>query len=217
MRSLRVVRLGLVSYGEGLERQEALVRAHHEGHGTDTLLLLEHEPVITLGRDGKRDNVLHSEEDLRSRGVALVETDRGGDATFHGPGQLVAYPILDLRPDWQDLRRFVGGLERTMIDTLSEYGLEAAPLSGFPGVWLSEPDRKIGALGARVRRWITNHGLALNVNTDLDYFSLIVPCGIRDRGVTSIARELGGAVDLDAVGNQVAEHLARVFGRTLTE
>ena len=201
MRSLRVVRLGLVSYGEGLERQEALVRAHHEGHGTDTLLLLEHEPVITLGRDGKRDNVLHSEEDLRSRGVALVETDRGGDATFHGPGQLVAYPIL----------------ERTMIDTLSEYGLEAAPLSGFPGVWLSEPDRKIGALGARVRRWITNHGLALNVNTDLDYFSLIVPCGIRDRGVTSIARELGGAVDLDAVGNQVAEHLARVFGRTLTE
>jgi lipoyl(octanoyl) transferase len=183
----------------------------------DTLLLLEHEPVVTLGRDAHPENVRAPAELLAARGVEVVSSDRGGDATFHGPGQIVAYPILDLRPDWCDVRRFVNGLERTMIDTLAEYGLQAAPLAGHPGVWLSGPDRKIGALGARVRRWVTNHGLALNVTTDLSFFDLIVPCGIRDKGVTSLARELGRDVPLTEVEDRLAGHLARIFGREIVE
>ena len=216
-RRLVVRRLGRVPYAEALELQEALVAELQAGQGVDTLLLLEHDPVITLGRDAKREHLRHSEAFLRACGVEVVETDRGGDATFHGPGQLVAYPIFDLRPDWCDVRRFVNGLERAMIDTLADYTLSAAPIAGLPGVWLSEPDRKIGAIGARVRRWVTNHGLALNVNTELEYFDLSVPCGIADKGVTSIAREKGHEVPLEAVMKSLMGHLASVFGREITE
>jgi lipoyl(octanoyl) transferase len=222
-KTLQVRRLGRVPYREAFALQEALVAAHHAGEGVDTLLLLEHPPVITLGRDAKRDNVKFPEAFLNERGVELVETDRGGDATFHGPGQLVAYPILDLKPDFCDIRRFVNGLERVMIDTVAEYGLTAGPLAGHPGVWLDArpehgmPERKIGALGARVRRWVTNHGLALNVNTDLAYFDLIVPCGIRDKGVTSVARELDREIPMDEVMDKLAGHLARIFGRELVD
>lgn len=214
---LSVRRLGRIAYREAYALQEALVAERQAGGGMDTLLLLEHEPVVTLGRDAHHENVRAPAALLAARGVEVVESDRGGDATFHGPGQIVAYPILDLRPDWCDVRRFVNGLERTMIDTLADYGLSAAPLAGHPGVWLSAPDRKIGALGARVRRWVTNHGLALNVNTDLTFFDLIVPCGIRDKGVTSMARELGREVPLRDVEDRLAAHLARLFGREIVE
>lgn len=222
-KTLQVRRLGCVPYREAFALQEALVAAHHAGEGVDTLLLLEHPPVVTLGRDAKRDNVKYPEAFLNERGIELVETDRGGDATFHGPGQLVAYPILDLKPDFCDIRRFVNGLERVMIDTVAEYGLTAGPLAGHPGVWLDAlpehgmPERKIGALGARVRRWVTNHGLALNVNTDLEYFDFIVPCGIRDKGVTSLEVELNREIPMDEVMDKLAGHLARIFGRELVD
>lgn len=223
VRKLQVRRLGHMPYREAFALQEALVAAHHAGEGVDTLLLVEHPPVITLGRDAKRENVKFPEAFLNERGVELVETDRGGDATFHGPGQLVAYPILDLKPDFCDIRRFVNGLERAMIDTVAGYGLTAAPLAGHPGVWLDAlpeyglPERKIGALGARVRRWITNHGLALNVNTNLEYFDFIVPCGIRDKGVTSLEVELNREIPMDEVMDALAGHLARIFGRELVD
>jgi lipoyl(octanoyl) transferase len=222
-KKLHVRRLGLMPYREAFALQEALVAAHHAGEGVDTLLLLEHPPVITLGRDAKRDNVKHPEAFLNERGIELVETDRGGDATFHGPGQLVAYPVLDLKPDFCDIRRFVNGLERSMIDTVAEYGLTAGPLAGHPGVWLEAlpeyglTERKIGALGARVRRWVTNHGLALNVNTNLEYFDFIVPCGIRDKGVTSLECELNREIPMGEVMDRLAGHLARIFGRELVD
>lgn len=214
-RTLRVRYLGRVPYGEALALQRSLVAQRDRGEIDDTLLLLEHEPVITVGRDGNLDNVLCDEAGLAARGVELVRSDRGGDATYHGPGQVVGYPILDLKPDWQDVRRFVRGIEQTMIDTVADYGLVARGLVDAPGVWLADPDRKIGAIGARISRWITHHGFALNVNTDLDAFGLIVPCGIRDRGVTSLAQELGRLVPLAEVMEKLAHHLARVFGREL--
>lgn len=217
LRPLRVRNLGRVSYRDAYDLQESLVAARQAGEGWDTLLLLEHPPVITLGRGADHGNVRFPGPWLEARGVELVESDRGGDATFHGPGQLMAYPILDLRPDWKDVRRFVAALEFTMIATLADYGLSAAPLAGYPGVWLSAPERKIGAIGARIRRWVTNHGLALNVNTDLSYFDLIVPCGIPDKGVTSLQRELGHEVPLAEVASKLTGHLAQVFGRTIVE
>ena len=217
MKPLEVRRLGCVPYDEAYALQEALVAAHHAGVGVDTLLLLEHPPVVTLGRDARHEHIRMTPAQLDALGVSVVETDRGGDATFHGPGQLVAYPILDLRPDWCDIRKFVNALERTMIDTLAEYGLCGVTLAGHPGVWLSDAhgDRKIGAIGARLRRWVTNHGLALNVNTNLGYFDCIVPCGIRDKGVTSLEFELRREVPMDEVMDKLTGHFARIFGRAL--
>lgn len=214
-RPLHVRRLGRVRYAEAYALQEALVADHQAGRGVDTLLLLEHEPVITLGRDAKPEHVLASPEALAARGVELVHTDRGGDATYHGPGQVVGYPVLNLAPDFCDIRRFVTALERTMLDALLHYGLVGGVNPKHPGVWLAEPDRKIGAIGARVRRWICNHGFALNVNTALDAFDLIVPCGIREKGVTSLARELGRPVPLAEVEALLAAQVAEKFGRTL--
>jgi len=197
------------------QRQRALAEARKAGEVEDTLLLLEHEPVVTLGRDGRRDSLLADESLLAQRGVELVESDRGGDATFHGPGQVVGYPIIDLRPDMKDIRRYVALLEKAMIDTTADYSLEADRLEGSPGIWLSNPHRKIGAIGARISRWVTHHGFALNVNTNLDYFRLIVPCGIADKGVTSLAHELGHRVSMIEVMERMADHLARALGRTL--
>ncbi len=202
-------------YGEAWALQRALVAERAAGAIPDTLLLLEHDPVVTLGRDGNRGSLLLDEAGFAARGVELVESDRGGDATFHGPGQLVAYPILDLKPDLQDVGKFVRGLEQAMIDTVADYGLTAGRDKGNPGVWLDDPPRKIGAIGARISRWITHHGVALNVNVDLAYFGLIVPCGIVGKGVTSLQRELGRVVPLAEVEDALAAHLATRFGRAL--
>ena len=202
-------------YNEALVLQKDIAERRKRGDVEDTLLLLEHEPVITLGRNTGDANVLAAREVLDSLGVELVESDRGGDATFHGPGQVVAYPVIDLQPDRKDIRKYVRSLEAVMTSTLEQFGIRSHGRVDLPGVWLDQPDRKIGAIGARVSRWVTHHGFALNVNTDLSYFDLIVPCGIREKGVTSMARELGHVVDMDKVFQTIAAQFSTVFDRRL--
>lgn len=209
--------LGRLPYAVAWQMQRDLAARRKAGEIPDTLLLLEHDAVITLGRNGGRESLLLDEGQLAARGVTLVQSDRGGDATYHGPGQVVGYPIFDLRPDWQDLRRYVRALEQAMIDTVAEYGVEAGRLEGAPGAWLPDPDRKIGAIGVRVSRWVTHHGFALNVNTRLEHFGFIIPCGLRDKGVTSLKAELGHPVPMAEVMEKLAGHLARLFGRDLTD
>ncbi len=216
-RILRVRYLGRVAYREAWALQRDLAEQRKRGEIEDTLLLLEHEPVVTLGRNASTASLLHDEAGLSRFGVDLVVTDRGGDATYHGPGQVVGYPILDLRPDFKDLRRTVRCIEQVMIDCSAEYGLTADRLDGAPGVWLDGPARKIGAIGLRVSQWVTHHGFALNVNTNLENFGLIVPCGIADKGVTSFEAELGRRVSLSEVMQRLAGHLATAFGRVLVE
>src|SRR5690606_4503001 len=212
VRPLDVRRLGLVPYDDGLELQRQLVEARRAGAIPDTLLLLEHPAVITIGvrRTGGRANIVAPPDELARRGIDVHETGRGGDVTYHGPGQIVAYPILDLRPDRCDVHRYVRDLEEVMIGVCRTYGLEAGRVAGFSGTWIG--DRKIGAIGVRISRWITSHGLAFNVNTDLSHFSLIVPCGIADRGVTSLARELGHPVPVSEAMDRLVAEFCRVFG-----
>jgi lipoyl(octanoyl) transferase len=214
-RVLRVRYFGRLPYREAWAMQRELVARRQRDEIDDQLLLLEHDPVVTLGRDGGAESLLCAPDALAARGVELVESDRGGNATYHGPGQVVAYPILDLRPDRKDLHRLVKDLEQVMVDTCADYGVTAAPLAGAPGVWLRDPDRKIGAIGVRVGRWVTHHGVALNVNTDLRAFDVIVPCGIADKGVTSLERELGRRIPLAEVMERMAGHFARRFDRLL--
>lgn len=216
-RPLRIVDLGRMAYREAWALQRALAERRKAGLVDDTLLCVEHPPVVTLGRDGSTASLLLTPEGYAARGVELVESDRGGDATYHGPGQAVVYAVLDLRPDCKDIRKYVRRLEQAMIDTCADYGLAAMRFDGEPGVWLPDPWRKIGAIGARVSRWVTHHGLALNANTDLSHFELIVPCGIADKGVTSLARELGHPVELAEVWRRLALHIGRLFGRAPIE
>ena len=176
--------LGRVGYREAHALQERLLEARIAGQIGDTLLLLEHPPVLTLGRAAKREHVLFAPDHLRSLGVDVVETGRGGDVTYHGPGQLVGYPIVDLKPDRQDVRKYVSSLEETMIRLAADYGITATRVQGLNGAWVE--DRKIGAVGVRIRKWVTMHGFAINGTNDLTHFDWIVPCGIRDRAVTSI-------------------------------
>lgn len=204
--------LGEVPYAETHALQEALVDRRLRDEIGDTLLLLEHRPVLTLGRAAKADNVLLSREALAARGVDLFETGRGGDVTYHGPGQLVGYPIVKLSPDKQDVRKYVASLEQTMIDVAATYGLEAGRVEGLNGAWVQ--DRKIGAVGVRISRWVTMHGFALNVTTNLDHFSLIVPCGIRDRGVTSLSHELGRTVAMTEARERVVRAFTTFYGAT---
>ncbi len=217
MRTLDIKYLPRLPYEDAWTLQRALVEERKAGAIDDTLLLLEHDPVITIGRNAGAANVLHDEGSLSRLGVDLVQSDRGGDVTYHGPGQLVGYPILDLRPDRMDVRRYVGDLEAVMIATLADYGVEATRFAGEPGVWLPDPWRKIGAIGARFSRWVTWHGFALNVNTRLSHFELIVPCGIADKGVTSLERELGPRTPIAEVMGRLAEHFMRVFDRQIRE
>jgi lipoyl(octanoyl) transferase len=213
-RGLDVDRLGRVPYGDGLALQRRLVEERRAGRTGDRLLLLEHDHVITLGTSARAEHVLLDADERRLLGIELFETGRGGDVTYHGPGQLVGYPILDLKPDRCDLHRYVRDLEQVLIDALAEFGIEGVRSEGLTGVWVN--GRKIAAIGVRVSSgWITSHGFALNVSTDLAFFDAIVPCGIRDRAVTSIAREAGSAPRLEAVGEVVARHFARVFERTI--
>ena len=203
--------LGLVPYAEALALQRSLVEERRAGTIDDTLLLLEHPHVVTLGvrGDGGRSNLLASPETLAARGVGLHETGRGGDITYHGPGQLVGYPIFDLKPDRCDVHRYVRDLEEVLIRTASDYAIEATRVEGLTGVWVG--DEKLAAIGVRIARWITSHGFALNVSTDLDYFKLIVPCGIADRGVTSLSRLLGRQIDTAEAAGRVAAHFANIF------
>jgi lipoyl(octanoyl) transferase len=199
VRNLDVRRLGRVSYLEALELQRTLVEDRRAERTGDVLLLLEHPHVITLGtrRETARANVLATAERLAALGVERHETGRGGDVTYHGPGQLVGYPILDLKPDRADVYNYVRNLEEVMIRASARFGVEAGRIEGLTGTWAG--GSKIGAIGVRISRWITSHGFAYNVITDLDYFNLIVPCGIRDHGVTSLSRELGRPVELPEV------------------
>ena len=196
-------------YARGLELQERLVADRQAGRIPDQLLLLEHDPVFTLGRNARTANVLLPAEALRERGFEVFETGRGGDVTYHGPGQVVGYPILDLAPDRRDVHRYVRDLEEVMMRTCADYGLEASRVEGLTGTWLG--DEKIGAIGVRIARWVTSHGFAFNVGTDLAAFDLIVPCGIRERGVTSLERRLGHPVPLDEVMDRLAAHFAAIF------
>ena len=205
----------MVHYREALALQRELVEERRAGRAPDLLLLLEHQPVITLGvrGDGGRSHIVASDERLAALGVDVSETGRGGDVTYHGPGQIVGYPILDLRPDRCDVHRYVRDVEEVMIRTCADHGIEARRINGLTGAWVG--DRKIGAIGVRVSRWITSHGFAFNVTTDLGFFDLIVPCGIADRGVTSLERLLGRQPRLDQVEDALARHFAAVFDRRL--
>lgn len=204
-------RLGVVPYAEALALQRSLVEERRAGSIGDTLLLLEHPHVITFGvrGDGGRSHLLASAETLAARGVELHDTGRGGDITYHGPGQLVGYPIVDLRPDRCDVHRYVRDLEDVLIRTASDYGIDATRIDGLTGVWVGND--KLAAIGVRIGRWITSHGFALNVTTNLDYFNLIVPCGLAGRGVTSIERLTGRRVDVDEVATSFATHFTNVF------
>jgi len=209
---LVVRRLGRIPYARGLQIQEGLVAERQAGRIPDQLLLLEHDPVFTLGRNARAENVLFPAEALRERGFEVyLETGRGGDVTYHGPGQVVGYPILDLSPDRRDVHRYVRDLEEVMIRTSADYGLAASRVAGLTGTWLG--DEKIGAIGVRIARWVTSHGFAFNVGTDLSAFDLIVPCGIRGRGVTSLERKLGRPVPQGEVMDRLTTHFAAVFER----
>jgi lipoyl(octanoyl) transferase len=210
-----VRRLGRIDYDAGLELQKTLVEQRKRGEIPDQLLLLEHPDVITLGVKTRNDlsHVLETPEALAARGVALFEAGRGGDVTYHGPGQLVAYPIFDLKPDRCDVHRYVRDLEDVLIRAVAEFGVPAGRLAGLTGIWTGELGRedKLAAIGVRISRWVTSHGFALNVNTDLLRFGLIVPCGIVDRGVTSLERLLGKPVPMAEVENAVIRAFREVF------
>ena len=212
MQPLEVRRLGLVPYADGLELQRALVEERRASRIPDTLLLLQHPHVVTVGvkKEG-RSHIIATPEQLASRGVEVFDTGRGGDVTYHGPGQIVGYPILDLNPDRRDVHKYVRDLEEVMIRVCADYGVTAGRVKGMSGAWVG--DAKIGAIGVRISRWITSHGFAFNVTTDVDFFNLIVPCGIADRGVTSLASLIGRVPALPEVEDRLVEHFAGVFDR----
>jgi lipoyl(octanoyl) transferase len=242
---ISVVQLGIVPYATGLKVQAELIAARKEDRVPDTLLLLQHKPVITLGRNAKKENILLSRELLDNKGVDLFETDRGGDVTFHGPGQLVGYPIFDLHGfptsggislKYLGAVDYVRKVEEVLIRTCLEYGIPTKRIKGLTGVWTDwnqdadvgtgalaratgaqhrVEEAKIAAIGVHISRSVTSHGFALNVNTDLDYFKLIVPCGITDKPVTSLQQELAKDIDLDEVAQRISRNFGRVFDRQM--
>jgi len=202
-------RLGTVDYAEAHRVQKELQSQRIAGEIGDTVLLLEHPPVLTMGRSAKAQHILAPIEMLEARGISVHEVGRGGDVTYHGPGQLVAYPIIDLKPDRKDVRKYVSSLEETMIRTCADFDLKARRVEGLNGAWIAE--RKVGAVGVRISRWVTMHGLALNVSSDLSHFEWIVPCGIQDRGVTSLCAELGRALEVAEVSESLVRHFAQLY------
>jgi lipoyl(octanoyl) transferase len=214
---IHVLHLGLVPYGTALQLQRTLMELRKTGRVENALLLLEHPPVITLGRNAKLSNVISSPEFLAQKGVELFEIDRGGDVTFHGPGQLVAYPIFDLRSFDPKIGavEFVRRLEEVLIRTCGDFGIGAQRIKGLTGVWTyalrNKAEAKIAAIGVHISRGVTTHGFALNVSTDLDFFSLIVPCGIAGRPVTSMQRELQKTVTIEEVATAASRNFGRVF------
>lgn len=207
MRSCQVLEPGRVDYAAALQLQKRLVAERQRNVITDQLILLEHPHTITLGRNAKQQNVLAGDDVLERTGIGLFETDRGGDVTYHGPGQLVGYPIIDLREWKRDVGAYVRAIEQVMIDTLSDFSIDAGRVTGLTGVWVD--GRKIAAIGVHISRWVTSHGFALNVSTDLDYFRYIVPCGLT-RPVTSMA-ELGVRATLEQVSRTLAVHFGRIL------
>ena len=201
-----------MDYGRALELQQQIAADRKQGLGPDRLLLLEHPHVIPLGRNGHMENLLASDEILGRAGIAFYPADRGGDVTYHGPGQLVGYPILDLREWKRDVGAYVRAVEQTIIDTLADYGIAGGRITKLTGVWVGE--RKIAAIGVHLSRWVTSHGFALNVSTDLSYFQYIVPCGLT-RPVTSMAA-LGVRAGRDEVGRRLAVHFGRIFDREMS-
>ena len=210
MRQLEVRRLGRIPYDEALALQRALVDDRKAGRIADLLLLVEHPPVLTLGvrGDGGRSHILATPEALASDGIEVYETGRGGDVTYHGPGQIVGYPIIDLKPDRCDVHRYVRDLEEVLIRTCADFGLVAVRVPGLTGVWVD--DAKVAAIGVRISRWVTSHGFALNHTTQLSHFDLIVPCGISDRAVTSMAA-LGVKASREEVEDRLLQSFRSVF------
>ena len=209
MRSLEIRRLGLVPYADALDLQHALVEQRRSGLIGDVLLLLQHSPVVTLGvRGTARLHILATPAELAAHGVEVHDTGRGGDVTYHGPGQVVGYPIVDLKPDRCDVHRYVRDLEEVLIRVAADFAIEAGRSPGLTGVWVGP--EKLAAIGVRISRWVTSHGFAMNVTTDLEYFDLIVPCGIGGRGVTSLAR-LGSTAAVSEVEDRIVARFSEVF------
>jgi len=206
---LRVVDLGRTRYGDCWEIQKTVLAAREAGTCPDTLLFTHHDHVFTLGRGADDDHVLASSDDLDRSGAELVKTDRGGDVTYHGPGQLVGYPVLDLRGHYLDIHRYLRDLEEVLIGTIGDFGLRGEREEGYTGVWVS--GEKIAAIGVKVSRWFTMHGFALNVNTDLTFFDRIIPCGIGHLGVTSMEKALGRRVDMGDVMASASKRFAEKF------
>ena len=208
-----IVNAARISYGPAFELQREIVAARKAGAVPDVLLFCEHPHVITLGRNGQRENLLANANVLRQMNVEFHETDRGGDITYHGPGQIVGYPILDLAQHKRDVRWYVEQLEEVMICAAADYGLSARRILCRHGIWIDAPqgEEKLAALGVHLSRWVTSHGFAFNVSTDLRYFDLIIPCGIKDKRATSLERALGHAVSLDEARARLAAHFAEIF------
>lgn len=211
VRLLEVRRLGVISYADGLAIQKTLVEQRKAGAVPDQLLLLEHPAVITLGvkSKGGRSHIVATSDVLDAEGVEIFETGRGGDVTYHGPGQLVGYPIIDLKPDRCDVHRYVRDLEEVMIRTAAAFGVRAERVDGLTGAWVG--DEKLAAIGVRIARWVTSHGFAFNVNTALHHFDLIVPCGIAGKGVTSLQKLTGRPVPMAEVEEAAADAFSQVF------
>jgi len=219
MKTCLTVELGLIGYAEAWKLQKRFVAARKAGVIPDVLLFCEHPHVITLGRNGKREHLLASEHVLRQKGVEFHETDRGGDITYHGPGQIVGYPILDLDAIRRDVHWYVRMLEECMIRATGEFGIAARREEGKTGIWVQagETSEKLGAIGVHISRWVTSHGFAYNVATDLRYFDLIVPCGIAERKATSLEKLLERGVKRNEVTPLLARHFGEVFGLEMRE
>ena len=209
-RSLSCYDLGLVKYSDAWELQKELYRLRLNGEISDTLLLLEHPHVYTLGKAANEENVIAKPEFIKAHGIEIFEIDRGGDVTYHGPGQIVGYAILNLAEWKKDAHEYLRATEKTIIRTCAEYGIETERHPKYTGVWRG--DNKICAIGVKISRWITMHGFAFNVNTDLKMFDGIIPCGIKEKGVTSLSRELNREISLDEVKKKIVKNFAEVFG-----
>ena len=212
---LEVRKLGMMPYAEALQIQQTLVRQRRDNEVSDVLLLVEHPHVVTLGVNARHrlSNLLVTPSQLSAMGVELHDVTRGGDVTYHGPGQLVGYPILDLRPDRCDVHRYVRDLETVIMRTVLMFGVRSSRMPGLTGVWVG--DDKLAAIGVRLSRWVTSHGFSLNVSTDLTYFDLIRPCGIDGKGVTSLSRVTGSLVLCESVENVLIKEFGSVFGRVV--
>jgi lipoyl(octanoyl) transferase len=210
----QIVDLGLIGYAEAWALQKRVVAARKSAAIEDVLLLCQHPHVITQGRNGKRENLLASEHILKQKGVEFHATDRGGDITYHGPGQIVGYPILNLGAIRRDVVWYVRMLEEAMIQATAEFGIAAGRVAGKTGIWVGNgsSEEKLAAIGVHISRWVTSHGFAYNVSTDLRFFDLIVPCGIADRKATSLEKLLGRSVQPNEVTPRIANHLGEVFG-----